>query len=402
MHAKVRGGVFVAFARSLVNMRCGACRLERPPLEYSGAQRKKPAGQQRCKMCVESGKEIGSDTKQRCWGCNSEEGDTPFQKCGRCVELHLAPCYFCGHACLSEHWPRHRKWHHLQVQQEEGCKRWYEADSTNYCEPTVADRARRSDSLASGDPYRVALAKGLDYEEQGQLAKAAKKFRIAIELQPEMPSAYLNLAHCHARSSDFKKALSMYLQAADRYLHVDELWGVAISHAYLLMHTLGEDSSVPKPSWWSDVQLLKVSEEAVAVSPGNVKSWLMRAQVLGGGDHCLWSSGPVHRSPVHLREAAQCYLRLVQMPGTVECVGDASETCLKEAACCLRDAGSETLREAVQSGNRSTIAEAAPQILADLSQAVDLFQRCGHEDQATAVSAQLSQLGAIESFGYCV
>ena len=133
-----------------------------------------------------------------------------------------------------------------------------------------------------------------------------KVLREAIELIPEEPAAYKNMGDALVASSDLKGAARYYLLAEERCDHHDERWANAIAAA---CNNLSMCPDAPRPSWWNDEDLLRLSAEAVAVrSSDDAMALVMRAATLLGG-----YTKHRTRTAAELRESARCFTRAAEI-----------------------------------------------------------------------------------------
>jgi len=67
---------------------------------------------------------------------------------------------------------------------------------------------------------------------------------------------------------------------------------------------------VPKPGWWSDAELLSLSERVVEAAPEAAGTWQMRATVLGAFEES-WHAEP--RAAAQMAEASKAWQRTAQL-----------------------------------------------------------------------------------------
>ena len=207
-----------------------------------------------------------------CWGCGRSPGPgEEFGACGKCIKLKLVACTFCSQECLTAHAPRHAAWHE---EQRELAKR---------LQATMPKIELPPDDRSLSEEFKeyVGLCRAArEYDHAGNLHKAAKKLRAATRLLPEEPAAYYELGNVLLRSNDDVGACENYLLAESRRPQHDADWASTIAVAF---NTLRLCSTFPRPRWWNEADLLRLSEEAVAVSDKDEPMpWIMRGNVIGG------------------------------------------------------------------------------------------------------------------------
>jgi len=242
-----------------------------------------------------------------CFGCArlpSEMGDgrEKHPVCPICVKLKVPTTYWCCRNCPENPaaWFRHVVVHkavkrHRRVTAEDG-------GVAQQRDREVAERAAR-EAAESGDEYEELIAKGVRYASQQDTRRAARTYREAIALRPDMPSAYFNLGSALGSSGLYVEAAQRFLEAKDRYPVGSEYWAHATAHAF---GSLTQEACADKPEWWNDEGLKALSARVVRAALDEVQANQMRALVLNG--LCVaCDAGP--RSVAELREAATHYER---------------------------------------------------------------------------------------------
>ena len=168
----------------------------------------------------------------------------------------------------------------------------------------VAEREARR-AAQSGDAYDELMAKGMLYASKEDTRRAARAFREAIALRPDMPDAYYNFGAALANSGHAVEAAQRYLEAKERHLEGSEGWAHATAEAFDLLRP-EECDEVAKPEWWNDEGLKALSARVVRVAPDYGQANQMRAGVLSGQSGA-WEAGP--RSAAKLKEAASHFDR---------------------------------------------------------------------------------------------
>ena len=160
------------------------------------------------------------------------------------------------------------------------------------------------------------LASGSKHMRSGNLHKAAKAFQKAISAKPTDSAPYHNLAVVMSRSNKRPEACQYAIMAADVALKEvpdgkpherwAKSWGVACA---LLYKPSCEE--VPRPPWWTDTELLRLSKLAVELIPKEkeVDIHQTRALVLSEGV----KRGTCPRTAAQIREAAKCLRRQAKL-----------------------------------------------------------------------------------------
>lgn len=191
----------------------------------------------------------------------------------------------------------------------------------------------------SGDTYHSLIADGARLLGEDDAKHAALKFQEAIQLDPENPTGYFNLAVARKRLNDIVEAGAMYLLAQDSLERGSEHWAIATARAFgCLVQPACE--AVEKPTWWNDEELKTLSAQLVEAAPEECETWHMRARVLSAmpGHPCAWE--PSARSSAELQEAAEGFRRAGYL------------TPIRENAPGLAEQAEETLRLAVEQIDR--------------------------------------------------
>jgi tetratricopeptide (TPR) repeat protein len=163
----------------------------------------------------------------------------------------------------------------------------------------AAERQARI-AAQSGDEYMELLAEGARYGSQKDTRRAARAFREAIALRPDVPEAYFNLGAALANSEHVVEAAQRYLEAKERYPVGSEEWAEATARVF---KSLAQEAcaEVAKPEWWNDEGLKALSARVVRAAPDEMHAHQMRAIVLSGRSN-TWEAGP--RSATELKKAA--------------------------------------------------------------------------------------------------
>ena len=250
-----------------------------------------------------------------CCGATPDEG-VLLQACAKCVELKVAtPARYCSKECQTKDWPKHLCFHRKQKATQAQC-------STFSMRPVGLGP---DESLLEGR-YGKLIDEGLAHADNQDYRKAAKAYRKAILLDPEIPAAYYNFASALHRSNDKVESAEMFLAAAGRWQPqmrqsetAKKWWLRCVSSTFELR--MGDPEvarKVHQPEWWNDADLLRYSEQAVALlgdEYGEGAAWNFRGMVLmlpvaasPGDREFLW---PVEepRTAGHLHEAARCFRR---------------------------------------------------------------------------------------------
>ena len=174
------------------------------------------------------------------------------------------------------------------------------------------------------------MAEGIRYASKEDPRRAAKAYREAIALRPDMPAAYLNLGAALADSGHHVEAAQRFLEAKDRSPVGSERWARATAHAFTV---LGQQvcAEVAKPEWWNDEGLKALSARVVRAAPDEDVAHQMRAFVLCG-QLSAWEAGP--RSAAELREAAAHFDRaaaLCPAPAGKADFADMAARCRRQA-----------------------------------------------------------------------
>ena len=205
-----------------------------------------------------------------CWGCGKKPPkDGPlFLVCPKCRDHKLIKCNFCSQECFKANWARHEEWHKAQ---------WKDARRMRKTTPKAEFRKQRGLS-ADQKEYVELLREADELDSAGNYHGAFKVLREAIKLMPEEPGAYHNMGNALVDSNDSKGAARYFLLAEERCPTHGEDWATSIA---LACNELAMCPDAPRPSWWNDEDLLRLSAEAVAVR-GAHDEWplAMRASTL--------------------------------------------------------------------------------------------------------------------------
>ena len=238
-----------------------------------------------------------------CFGCGRlpsemDDGREKHPVCPICRELKIPTTYWCDVNCPGnpDAWKRHTPVH-KEVRRQR--KRW---EDGGVGQQWTCDSAERNARIAaqSGDAYDELVAKGSRYLSQQDNRRAARAFREAIALRPDMPTAYFNLGCALVNSAHLVEAAQRHLEAKERYPVGSQYWADATASAFGTL-TKEECAEVAKPEWWNDEELKALSARVVRAAPDGLDAQQMRALVLCG--RCdAWEVGS--RSAAELREAA--------------------------------------------------------------------------------------------------
>lgn len=222
----------------------------------------------------------------------------------------------------------------------------------------AADEPAFDSTLVAEAAGLVGEAKVAEYErlvaiatkmigEGNTLAKAAKKCRKAIALFPEQSAAHSALGAALEATGDCLLAARSYLTAmhkAERATDADpRLWADAAARAYAMLVRCPEE---PRPAWWHDEELLKLSEKAVLLLPEDMRAVKWRADVLSGLQSAL-PDDTEPRGPQSLREAAVCF----QKVATLLQSADAKRSMIKAGVACRARADDMERQLETQVGN---------------------------------------------------
>ena len=165
------------------------------------------------------------------------------------------------------------------------------------------------------------------YVSKEDYRRAARAYREAIALRPDMPTAYYNLGAALSNSAHKVEATQRFLQAKERFPVGSEGWAKATAWAFSILGRK-ECAEVAKPEWWNDEGLKVLSARVVRAAPDDGIANDMRADVLCG--MCAaWEVEP--RSAAELEEAATHFERGAALhPAPVA----KAELAVKAAWCC--------------------------------------------------------------------
>jgi len=193
---------------------------------------------------------------------------------------------------------------------------------------TLLDEQRRAEY------ERLVSAASKLVADGNNLAKAVKHSKKAIELMPSVPAAYQVLGDAHEAMGAPGLAAQAFIACMDR-AEADEavdkrIWADAASHAYALLVLAPRE---PRPSWWTDEDLLRLSARAIALLPADLRTLKWRADVLSGLQSLLPPSGRSeveHRSPQQYRDAAMHFQALAPLLPAA----DAKRSMIKAGVAC--------------------------------------------------------------------
>mgnify|MGYP006146728543 CR=1 FL=1 len=254
----------------------------------------------------------GITTTNKCAGCGRCETDgEKFQCCDKCIAKQLVPARYCSRECQHKAWPEHRLWHKEQKRVEkEMMEQLRRPDMQAKDESAVSltcEFARR------GNVHSDQLARGLLYLGQQNYAKAVKALRKCLEQNPNCPEAHFNLGIAYERCNDLRQSTQMFLAAAD-YQDIDTVkWADSVSAGFeKLTYCLLAKMTMPKPAWWNDRDLRKLSKRVLKASPDGEGPLKMRAEALSCSGQ-FWDARGTTRSRAELEEAATLYQRLAKI-----------------------------------------------------------------------------------------
>ena len=231
------------------------------------------------------------------------DGREKHPVCPICRELKLLTTYWCDVSCpgntgaLKRHAPVHKAVRRQRKNNEDG------GVMQQRERETAEEQARYAEQ--TGDACAELMAEGIRYCSQEDSRRAARAFREAIALRPDVPVAYYNLGTALNNSGHFVEAAQRFLEAKERFPVGSEGWAQASAWAFLMLRK-EECTEVAKPEWWNDEGLKALSARVVRAAPDDVPAHQMRAMVLRGWFDA-WEAGP--RSAAELREAATQFER---------------------------------------------------------------------------------------------
>ena len=239
-----------------------------------------------------------------CFGCARmpSEMDDDREKhpvCPKCVKYKVPTTYWCCVNCPGNPgaWKRHSVYHKgLKVRR----RMTEDGGVMQQQRREVAEELARI-AAQSGDKYEELLAGGTRYGAQRDWRRAARAFREAIALRPDMPVAYFNLGAVLNSSGHYVQAAQRFVEAKERHPVGSEDWAEATAAAFDML-TREECAEVAKPEWWNDEGLKALSARVLRAAPHDLAANEMRAEVLSGKSGA-WEAGP--RSAAELSEAAK-------------------------------------------------------------------------------------------------
>ena len=248
---------------------------------------------------------------EHCACCGKAETDgIKFQSCAKCLEEKLIPTLFCSKECLKNAWPEHKQWHKTQKKvTAEHMERVRQPDFQAAEEKAISTTKMFAEH-GSSSSHSDGLARGLMYMQMENYRKAAKEFRKLIERDDADPEAYFNLGLAYERCNDDRQATEMFLAAADRHDLGSVKWANSVAAGFeRLTYCLLEGKSVPKPKWWTDKELRKISKQVVKASDGGEGPMKMRAETISCSGQ-FWELRGCARTLEELEEAASLYQRI--------------------------------------------------------------------------------------------
>ena len=182
----------------------------------------------------------------------------------------------------------------------------------------------------SDDAYSNLLAEGTQYCSNEDWDKAAKSYREAIALRPDLLEAYFNLGNVLSRSGHLVEAAQRYLESMERTPVGSERWARATAAAFDLLR-LEECGDVIRPTWWDDEVLKELSASVMHAAPNDVRAHSMRAVVLSGLSYGVWDVKP--RTAAELNEAADLFDRAAALSNAAARreFNSAADQCLSRA-----------------------------------------------------------------------
>ena len=163
--------------------------------------------------------------------------------------------------------------------------------------------------LSPGNPYQALLAEGTLHRSK-DWGKAARAYRAAIVIRPDLLEAYFNLGNVLSNAGHLVEAAQRFLEARERTPAGSELWARATAAAFDLLR-LKACSEVVKPDWWNDEGLKALSATVVRSAPNDVRANSMRAIVMSGLHY--GGCDVQHRSAAELVEAAEHFERAAEL-----------------------------------------------------------------------------------------
>ena len=245
-----------------------------------------------------------------CACCGKEpEAGRKWPSCELCYQKNLPTTSYCSAACQATHWKGGHKAWHATVEE----RRKLVTDIGMQVHDHAAAKMQARAAERSGSEYHRVLGEGLAHLGNSHLRYAERSFRKAIQISPESPTAYFNLAATLTRAADHVQAASAYLTASELFPPDSQKWALSIAEAF---DELRGCDAAPKPEWWHDEALKELSARVFAVDPTMYPAIRMRAMVLAGA-HEAWELGPLGpRSAAELKEAARLSWRAADVPST--------------------------------------------------------------------------------------
>jgi len=165
---------------------------------------------------------------------------------------------------------------------------------------------KQATELVNAPPLDFLSTKEKKEFVEKNLKKAENQCRRAVELFPSKADAHYTLGCAQSASGQTKAAAASFTAVTAFEEEGSVLWADAATHAYAMLAACAD---APRPEWWTDEQLLAISERAVAMLPESPHAQLMRADALSSFeivDHGL-PERTVTRTGEHLRTASAHY-----------------------------------------------------------------------------------------------
>eukprot|EP00964_Phaeocystis_antarctica_P093288 scaffold60150_cov60-Phaeocystis_antarctica.AAC.2 len=223
--------------------------------------------------------------------------------CPICVKLKVPTTYWCCVNCPGNPraWKRHAVYH------KEVKRHRNKLEDGGVMQQRIREAAEVAAQYAaeSGDEYEELMADGARYGSKFDWRRAARTYREAIALKPDMPMAYANLGAALSNSGHVVEAAQRFLEAKERYPVGSKVWAKITAAAFNMLAQNG-CAEAAKPEWWNDEELKALSARVVRAAPDDGQANQMRADVLGG--RCTaWEAGP--RSAAEIKQTATHYER---------------------------------------------------------------------------------------------
>lgn len=374
----------------------------------------------------------------RCWGCDAlPPSSGKFQCCSKCREEGLPPSFFCSRKCLLEHWPRHKKWH-LEQQKQKATLATLAKIKDPAMRADIAQAKKNIDQAAQQkmhSAYVAAMAKAEEHRTARRFAEAIASYEEAAAVNPEDPRPYFQMCSAQAVLGDTAGACRSALLACEHapgqqngVLPSERHSGggdgvpvprgvypqIGLRAAIMAFDLLirAPCDSVPRPRWWNDGALLKLSERALIDTPASPYALSVRAHVLAGvtsvgadGRPRGWPLG--QRTGAQLREAAMLLARQAQLEPTASSAATealARSASLLEAAVQLEaEEAKAKAAEEMEAGPRRAATPVSPprpsagRTDGSARSAELRAQRVAIEEQLAALERQLADSGVVLS-----